>query len=139
VSGAPLLIIEDDQDIRESLVEFLEDHGYRVDAARDGREALDHLVRARERPCLIVLDLMMPVMDGQQFRAEQLRDPELSQIPVLLISAYGDVEERASDLGRLPFLRKPFDLEQLLEQVEARCRIAAASSAAGKTAGAASR
>jgi CheY-like chemotaxis protein len=138
VTGAPLLIIEDDQDIRESLVEFLEDHGYRVDAARDGREALDHLVRARERPCLIVLDLMMPIMDGHQFRAEQLRDPELSQIPVLLISAYGDVAERASDLGRLPFLRKPFDLEQLLEQVQTRCQTATSSSAE-KTVGAASR
>jgi CheY-like chemotaxis protein len=138
VNGAPLLIIEDDQDIRESLVEFLEDHGYRVDAARHGREALDHLGRAQERPCLIVLDLMMPVMDGQQFRAEQLRDPELSQIPVLLISAYGDVEERASDLGRLPFLRKPFDLDQLLEQVQARCQTAT-SSTAEKTVGAASR
>jgi CheY-like chemotaxis protein len=81
---------------------------------------------------------MMPVMDGQQFRAEQLRDPELSQIPVLLISAYGDVEERASDLGRLPFLRKPFDLDQLLEQVQARCQTAT-SSTAEKTVGAASR
>jgi DNA-binding response OmpR family regulator len=133
VSRHPLLIVEDDQDIRESLVEFLQDNGYRVDAARDGREALDHLRHAQERPGLIVLDLMMPVMDGQQFRAEQLRNPELAQIPVLLISAYRDVEERAAGLGRLPFLRKPFDLKQLLEEVEARCR--GSSSPAPRSAG----
>lgn len=118
--AAPLLIVEDDQDIRESLVDFMKDHGYRVVAARDGREALDHLLHAQERPFLIVLDLMMPVMDGQEFRTQQLRDPELSKIPVLLISAYRDVEERAADLGRLPFLRKPFNLGHLLEEVQAR-------------------
>ena len=129
--GAPLLIVEDDQDIRESLVEFMKDHGYRVVAARDGREALDHLLHARERPFLIVLDLMMPVMDGQEFRAQQLRNPELSDIPVLLISAYRDVEERAAELGRLPFLRKPFNLGHLLEEVQARYPPSAAPRSAG--------
>lgn len=129
MSGLPLLLIEDDQDIRESLAEFLEDHGYRVVAARDGRVALDHLLHEQERPCLIVLDLMMPVMDGQEFRAQQLRNPELAEIPVLLISAYRDVEERAFGLGRLPFLRKPFDLMQLLEEVQARCRPSSSASA----------
>ena len=115
-----ILIVEDDPDIRESLVEFLEDHGYRVVAAHHGRDALDHLLQASEPPSLIVLDLMMPVMDGAEFRAEQLRHPALAQIPVVLISAYRDVAARAAALDRLPFLHKPFDLARLLDIVRAR-------------------
>src|SRR5690606_13804277 len=79
-----ILVVEDDQDIRESVVEILEDEGHRVSAAADGREALERLQRAQPRPDLILLDLMMPVMNGFQFREEQLKRPELAGIPVVV-------------------------------------------------------
>jgi CheY-like chemotaxis protein len=76
--------------------------GYSVAAAANGREAIDHL-RERGRPCVILLDLMMPIMDGWQFRAEQLRDPGLAPIPVIVISAGADIERKASSLGAVGF------------------------------------
>src|ERR1043165_7635813 len=94
-----LLGVEDDAIIRESLVEFFEDNGYEATGAIHGRQALDELSRSTQRPCLIVLDLMMPVMDGATFREEMLRDPELSQIPVVVISAYRDLTDRVKRLA----------------------------------------
>lgn len=116
-----LLVVEDDQIIRESLVEFLEDNGYEATGAVHGREALDELSRNPQRPCLIVLDLMMPVMDGTAFREEMLRDPELSQIPVVVISAYRDLGERVKNLAPVSVLPKPLKLPELLSLVEQHC------------------
>jgi CheY-like chemotaxis protein len=72
-------------------------------------------------PSVILLDLMMPVMDGWQFRTEQLRDPALAAIPVILISADGTVREKAAALSAAAFLRKPIDVEQLLALVRQYC------------------
>lgn len=115
-----VLVIDDDTDIREGLREILEDAGYVVTEARNGREALGTLRAAATLPDLILLDLMMPVMDGFQFRREQLADPRLATIPVAVLSADGQLGERAGALGNALWLRKPIHLDQLLEVV-ARC------------------
>ena len=81
-----ILVVDDDADIRDSVAEVLEDAGYRVQQAANGREALDYL-QASAYPCIILLDLMMPVMDGPQFRAAQQSKPTLAGIPVVVISA----------------------------------------------------
>jgi CheY-like chemotaxis protein len=111
-----ILIVDDDPDIREALLDVLSDHGYRAQALSNGREALDYL-RSGARPRLILLDLMMPQMDGLQFRHEQLRDPELCELPVLLISADTDIGASARALGITHSMRKPLDLDALLEVV----------------------
>ncbi len=116
-----ILVVEDDEDIRESLVDLLHDHGYDAIGARDGRDALDTLSHAETLPCLIVLDLMMPVMDGKAFRDEQLRDPTLSKIPVLVISAYHDAEARARTLDTQMAMKKPLDLDRFLDLVQQNC------------------
>jgi CheY-like chemotaxis protein len=116
-----VLVVEDDALIRESLVELLEEHGYQTEAAADGREALDKLAAAASPPCLILLDLMMPVMDGREFREKQLGDPALSQIPVVVISAYRDLENLASELHPVALLKKPLRLAELLGVVEQHC------------------
>src|SRR5215467_11486900 len=84
-----VMVVEDDEDIRISLKELLEDDGYQVLLAANGREALDCLERGK-RPCLIFLDLMMPVMDGWQFRREQQKRDSLKKIPVAVITAAGE-------------------------------------------------
>jgi CheY-like chemotaxis protein len=111
-----VLVVDDDRDIRDSLVEVLEDHGYRAVTAANGRDALDLLRAGACPPCLILLDLMMPVMDGRGFREEQLKHPAWGQIPVIVLSAYGDVEAQARALAA-DCLRKPLAIRLLLEAV----------------------
>jgi CheY-like chemotaxis protein len=112
-----ILIVEDDFDIREALTQILEEEGYAVRGASHGREALD-LVAEAGAPKLILLDLMMPVMNGWQFRAEQLKDPALAPVPVLVISADPQVQTKAASLGAAGLLRKPISLDDLLEAVK---------------------
>src|SRR4051794_37746057 len=92
-----VLLVEDNDATREAVSLILESDGYQVMTAANGRKALDRL-RGGARPDLILLDLMMPVMDGWQFRAEQRRDQVLADIPVIVCSAAGDAQVRASDL-----------------------------------------
>ena len=115
-----VLIVDDDRDIRDSLVEVLEDHGYHAVGAGNGREALDTLRTSAEVPCLILLDLMMPVMDGREFREEQLKHPEWTDIPVIVISAYNDVAEQARAL-EAEHLRKPLGMRPLIDAVRRYC------------------
>jgi CheY-like chemotaxis protein len=110
-----IFVVDDDQDIRDTLTELLQEEGYSVVRASHGGEAL-RMLREGPRPSLILLDLMMPVMDGWQFRAEQRKDPALASIPVVVISATGK-DEKVSTLGAVQFLKKPIRLEQLLEAV----------------------
>ncbi|HEY3109037.1 MAG TPA: response regulator, partial [Chloroflexota bacterium] len=84
-----ILVVEDDDDIRDSLTTLLIVSGFRVLSARNGREALAVLNEC-ERPAVILLDLMMPEMDGWSFRAAQLRDPETAEIPVIVLTAHAD-------------------------------------------------
>jgi CheY-like chemotaxis protein len=118
-AGEPktILVVEDDCDVRDALIELLEYRGYLVVGAANGREALDRL-RSSTRPALILLDLMMPVMDGWQFRAEQLRDPSLAPIPVVVISADGNVPQKAAAIGVASYLQKPVEADALLSAIE---------------------
>lgn len=106
-----VLVVDDERDIRLAMAEALEDEGYEVDTARDGAEALVHL-RAFH-PQVVLLDLMMPGMDGWEFRRVQRQDPELAGIPVVVISALGAVK----DLDAQDYIQKPFELDQLLSVV----------------------
>jgi len=115
-----VLVVEDDVDIRATICEALEDNGYKAVPAANGLEALAYLRSDGEKPCLILLDLMMPVMDGQTFRAEQRADAALANIPVVVISAYRDVERYATELAA-ECLPKPVRLETLLETARRHC------------------
>jgi CheY-like chemotaxis protein len=116
-----ILVVDDDADVRESLTEILGEEGYRVAGARNGREALEYL-RSETRPSLILLDMMMPEMDGWRFRLEMQKVPELAAIPVVILSAHGSVRDAALALGVADYLRKPLRLESLLEIAERYCR-----------------
>lgn len=113
-----VLVVDDDPDILQTLALCLSTEGYRVLMAANGREALDLL--SRERPACILLDLMMPVMDGWQFREEQIRRAELAEIPVIVVSAVG--KDRIDKIDADAYLSKPVDLEKLLERVTEYCR-----------------
>jgi two-component system response regulator MprA len=116
-----VLVVEDEEMIRDSVIEFLDDQGFEAFGASDGREALDKLTNGQPLPCLILLDLMMPVMDGRAFRERQLQDPELAEIPVLVFSAYQDVAVTANELGVAGYLAKPVDLSRLLRLIQQSC------------------
>jgi CheY-like chemotaxis protein len=112
-----VLVVEDDDAIRENLRLLLESEGYHVEAAEHGGEALHWLRSAPVLPQLILLDLMMPVMDGYHFRLEQGQDAKLSKIPVVVISAGGNIEIQKLKLGPESVLKKPFEIDDLLRVV----------------------
>jgi len=114
-----ILLVEDDADVRGALAALLEGEGYQVVEAAHGGEALAHL-RATTF-CLILLDLMMPVMNGWQFRAEQLKDPALAAVPVVVVTADNSVAEKAAEVGAAGYLLKPIDFSELLAHVERCC------------------
>jgi signal transduction histidine kinase len=108
------LLVEDDSGIREAVSEILEEEGYAVAVAENGREALDSL-QSGDVPDLIILDLRMPVMDGWEFRAVQKNDPALASVPVIAISADGSAKAEA--IAAHAYLRKPVSMVKLLETV----------------------
>jgi CheY-like chemotaxis protein len=116
-----ILVVDDEDMIRDSLIEYLDENGYRATGAVDGQDALSKLAAADRRPCVILLDLMMPVMDGQTFRAQQLLDPELARIPVIVLSAHQGVAKVAHGLNLPDHLPKPFKLDDLLRLVHKHC------------------
>jgi CheY-like chemotaxis protein len=113
-----VMVVEDDDDIRDSLIDVLHDFGYLTSSASHGRDALDQLHDGSPRPTLILLDLMMPVMDGPAFREQQLKSPELAGIPVVVISAFHDLERIIASLQPAAYLAKPIDVARLLQLVE---------------------
>jgi len=121
VDAQSVLIVDDDLDILEALAELLECEGYRVTAVTDGRAALSHL-RGGLRPCVILLDLMMPGMNGWDFRNEQLNDAELKDIPVVIVTA-ATVTEAAlkAQLGDISLLSKPPLDDELISIVRRHC------------------
>jgi CheY-like chemotaxis protein len=125
-----VLVVDDDLDIRSAMIDVLEEHGFNATGAINGRDALDQLraTPGERKPCLIVLDLMMPVMDGVAFRTEQLKSPELAAIPVLVVTAHRDIADQA--LMRITdFLRKPLNIEDLMAAVRRYCDPIASSPA----------
>ncbi len=112
-----ILVVEDDVDIRDALVGILRDEGYEVFGAANGQEALDYLNGRERQPALILLDLMMPVMNGWQFRAAQQQRAEIAEVPVVVISADGGVPQKAASLQAVGYLKKPVELDTLLDLV----------------------
>jgi CheY-like chemotaxis protein len=112
----PVMVVEDDQDIRDSLRDVLTDAGFEVLEAGSGEEAMAAL-REGAAPGVILLDLMMPGMDGSRFRAEQLKDPVLAPYPVVVLTADARADEKARVLQADGYLPKPVDLEDLLKMV----------------------
>ncbi|WP_146654750.1 response regulator [Labilithrix luteola] len=115
--GATILVVEDDADIRDTMTLVLEGEGFKVETASDGREALDALGRGL-RPAIILLDLMMPVMDGWELNDELKRQRDLATIPVVFVSALEPGTRRTASLEGAGFLRKPFELNALLDAVD---------------------
>jgi CheY-like chemotaxis protein len=120
MSDHVVLVVDDDQDIREGLVEILEERGYRAIGAANGVDALRILTGLDTTPCLILLDLMMPMMDGRTFRDEQRKHPAWAQIPVILMSAYQDVAQQAREMA-VEHLPKPLGLETLMTVTRRHC------------------
>ncbi len=113
-----ILIVDDDEDILAAVASALEDEGYRTVCASNGADALRYL-KTSPLPCMILLDLMMPVMDGWTFRDEQQRDPQLTQICTTVMSAFKNLQLRAVQADH--FLPKPLRVDALLAVVEQCC------------------
>jgi CheY-like chemotaxis protein len=123
-SHAPILIVEDDAAIREDLSELLRDEGYDVLTACNGAQGLDvlHLLRScGQRPCLVLLDLMMPVMDGWAMVREMIEDPTLRDLPVFVVSGAANVSSEATALGAAGYLPKPFRWDALIGVLRQHC------------------
>ena len=120
-SGKPILIVDDNEDIREALATLLETHGYATVCADNGATALDLLRNDCIDPCLVLLDFSMPVMDGAAFRRVQQSDPELAGLPVVLYSGIADPAAEAVALNVPHYFRKPLDLDQLVAVVQRHC------------------
>ena len=108
-----ILVVEDDEDAREAMVALLQMKGYRAVPAGNGQEALDYLRKAPV-PDLIILDLWMPVMDGWHFRSEQIKNPRLAHIPVIVVTALSD----RTDVDANEIIIKPVDVDRLLTTVD---------------------
>ena len=115
---ANILVVEDNDDVREMMAVTLELEGHDVSTARNGRDALCKL-RAGDKPCVILLDLMMPVMNGWEFRQAIDRDPALKSVPVVVISAA--TAELVNRTDAAAYLAKPLDMDQLLDVVGGFC------------------
>ncbi len=113
-----ILIVEDDPDIRDAIRSILEDEGYEVEEATNGREGLERL-RTIERPCLVLLDLMMPVMSGPEFLAALQNEDAIATIPVVVVSAWTHMAAVVE--GSVGFIKKPVNLDQLLDSVRQYC------------------
>lgn len=112
-----VLIVDDDPAIQQAIKDALEDEGHSVAIAPHGADALGQL-RSGIRPDLIVLDHMMPVMDGPTFAAEIQKDPALSHLPIVLLTADARADDKATAMGLSAFLRKPLRLDVLLDLVD---------------------
>jgi CheY-like chemotaxis protein len=112
-----ILVVDDEDTIRDALVDILKGKGYVAVGASNGRDGLRKLREAPEPFSLILLDLTMPILDGRGFRQQQRREPALSAIPVVVVSAYRDVAVQAADLEAAAYLSKPLNVPALLELV----------------------
>lgn len=114
-----VLLIDDDPDVRESLAEIISDNGFKVATAPNGEEGIR--LAQEQRPSLILLDLMMPVMSGWDVRPAMKRIPELADIPVVVLSGVDDVHHQVTFLDVDGYLRKPVDVKILMEVVKGYC------------------
>jgi len=114
-----ILVVEDHLDLREMLAVMLEGEGFAVATASNGAEALERL--RDECPSVILLDLMMPVMSGDEFRRRQLADERYAHVPVICMTAAHDGKERAAGMHADKYLQKPVDFQELLAAVRSHC------------------
>ncbi|HEX9348556.1 MAG TPA: response regulator [Gemmatimonadales bacterium] len=115
-----VLLVEDDTGTREAMEVLLTTHGCGVISARSAGTALT-LVRSERRPCIILLDLMMSDVSGDEFRRAQLADPTARDIPVIVVSGAHDLASRAQSLNAAAYLRKPLDIDALLVAIARTC------------------
>ncbi len=115
VNPGPILVVEDDHDTRVSLRMLFEEEGYTVLTATDGQSALELLRTTQPKPAIILLDLMLPVMNGWSFAEKVKARPDLNAIPIVIMSAFQDPPPPSGVVG---FCRKPLDLTSLLKLVE---------------------
>ena len=115
-----VLVVDDDREIREGLVELLEDNGCTAVGAENGLKAMEVLM-TRPDTCLIFLDLSMPVMDGGAFREEQVKREGLRDIPVVLISAFSELGRRSKALNVDEYMQKPLDAAHVLDTARRYC------------------
>ena len=113
-----ILVVEDDDDIRNAIVDLLETEGYCAESAINGKDALTKLSQIH-KPCLVLLDMMMPIMNGRQFLDEVMKDSNLAPIPVLIVSAVAD---KTNTEGSVGFLKKPIDIDIVLDVVSQYCK-----------------
>jgi len=116
-----ILVVDDQPDSSDAVGLLLEQQGIEVRIAHDGEEALGALQRGF-RPCLAVVDLMMPKMDGWEFRQRQLSDPQFAGIPVLVMSGYPNADKAVGALGVRTVLKKPLSVPRLLSLVNRHCQ-----------------
>lgn len=119
MTGKRILIIDDDQGISEGLSDLLELEGYLVSTASNGKEALENL-RTRGDTILILLDIMMPIMDGYAFREEQRKIPAIASIPVIVLTAGEAHAARIKTMSVEACMRKPMEIDLLLAEIQ-RC------------------
>ncbi len=116
-----VLLVEDDDETRDVLGDLLQEAGYGVLRAEDGAVAWKLLQERPDKPDIILLDLMMPIMNGWDFRRKQRLDPRLSAIPILVMSAGGQIASVAADLGAVDHIEKPVEIDDLLGKLERLC------------------
>lgn len=116
-----ILLIEDDEYIRDALSDLLGESDVEVIAASNGQEGIDYLRSVEELPRLVLLDLMMPIMDGYAFRAEQTGDPRLEGLPVVVMTADSRLEASKATLRADGYLKKPLDIDVVLATVARYC------------------
>lgn len=112
-----ILIVDDDVYIREALQAYLEFEGYEVRSAANGLEALT-LLKIYEKPCMILLDLMMPIMTGWEFAKAIEEEENFKQIPIVVVSAFSD---RAQEIKALALLTKPLNMDELMGWADECC------------------
>jgi CheY-like chemotaxis protein len=123
VSKNCVLVVDDDDLVRETMVELIKDYGCQATGAANGLEALEVLL-TNQHVCLIFLDLLMPLMDGNAFREEQLKRSELKQIPVVLMSAFGNLQNQSKQMQVDEYLQKPLGEAQIVDVVRRYCECA---------------
>jgi CheY-like chemotaxis protein len=116
-SQKAVLVVEDDEAIRSDLAMLLESSGYAVEQAENGDIAIKLLQSKNELPRLVILDIMMPVMDGWQFRAAQVQDSRLASIPVVVMTADGHAKQKAAKMQAQGYVQKPIDIDLFLGEV----------------------
>lgn len=119
--ASDILLVEDDEGLGAILAAVLQDQGYRVDRASNGKEALDRLCTG-QLPRLILLNLVMPVMNGWEFREQLKQIPDLAELPVVVLSGVRNLERKAASLAATDSFTKPYNLKEVIETVHQYCQ-----------------